>query len=83
MNDSEISLILNHSQLPGMSKGISSSEIGFSSRSFFLSLPSFTSLAFSVRILSSRTEAGSSLGSWGTSRPEMASCRMLFLSLRV
>ena len=41
---------------------------------------SFTSFAFSLRILSSRTDAGSSLGFWGTRRPSMASCRIEFFN---
>ena len=72
--------ILHHSQLSGISKGISSSEMGVSTRSFFFSFPSFTSRRFSSRIRSSRALAGSSLGSCGTRRPSMASWSMEFLN---
>ena len=80
INELHINFKCTHSQLSGISNGFSSSEIGVSSRSFFLSFPSFTSLAFSLRILSSNTDAGSSLGSCGTKRPSIASCRMLFFN---
>ena len=76
------SLVINdnlmYSQVSGISKGISSSEMGVSTRSFFLSLPALKSCFFSSRIFSNNTEAGSSLGSCGTKRPSIASWRMLF-----
>ena len=70
----------HHSQLSGISNGISSSSIGLLSKSFFFNLPSFTRCSFSLRMRWSSTEAGSSSGSWATSLPWMACCRMLFLS---
>lgn len=46
----------------------------------FLILPSLISCSFSARMRSSSTEAGSSLGSCGTSLPCTAICRMEFFS---
>ncbi len=74
-----ISPNLTHTQLSGISKGISSSVIGASGFSALIFL-SLISWAFSDFMRSNSTEAGSSVGSWGTNLPCTAYCSMLFFS---